>query len=516
MLTRRRSPRIMGLWAGLLSMALALPTLALAAPADSGPSGPGAAGASAMNATDATLLGYARTTWASFVAMTDPVSGLPADSLSSDGTVSVQTSTTNIGAYMWSTLVAERLGIIGHREAVRRLGVTLHSLETMVRDQASGQFFNWYDHVTGAVLTAWPGTGAPLTPILSSVDNGWLAAGLHMVASSEPEVSARANAIYQSMDFGFYYRPDVNRIAFHVVPSTGVSPCCYDTIVSESRIASYIGIAKGEIPAKEYFGSWRTFPATCDWSWQETQPVGVTRTYLGVSVFEGAYPYNGTRVVPGWGGSMFEALMPALFVPEEKWGPDSWGLNHPLPVAAQIHHGLVEAGYGYWGFSPASIPEGGYTTYGVEALGLNPDGYTSNEDNTHVDRGFGSCPGRAGTPVPQPSAYTNGVVTPHAAFLALRFAPRASLEDLARLAHDFPGLYGAWGFRDSVNVGTGTVSKAYLSLDQGIVMAAIGNALGHDMLRHAFSTPEVSAALQPVIALERFGARWAAPHLDGR
>ena len=81
------------------------------------------------------------------------------------------------------------------------------------------------------------------------------------------------------MDFGFYYRPDVNRIAFHVAPDTGESPCCYDTIVSESRIASYIGIAKGEIPTKEYFGAWRTFPDTCDWSWQETKPVGVHRTY---------------------------------------------------------------------------------------------------------------------------------------------------------------------------------------------------------------------------------------------
>jgi hypothetical protein len=61
------------------------------------------------------LRSYASTTWNSFVAMTDEHSGLPADSLSADGTRSVQTSTTNIGAYMWSALVAERLGIIDHR-----------------------------------------------------------------------------------------------------------------------------------------------------------------------------------------------------------------------------------------------------------------------------------------------------------------------------------------------------------------------------------------------------------------
>ena len=29
---------------------------------------------------------------------------------------------------------------------------------------------------------------------------------------------------------------------------------------------------------------------------------------------------------------MFEALMPALFVPEERWAPHSWGVNHPLTV----------------------------------------------------------------------------------------------------------------------------------------------------------------------------------------
>jgi hypothetical protein len=28
-------------------------------------------------------------------------------------------------------------------------------------------------------------------------------------------------------------------------------------------------------------------------------------------------PYDGTRVTPSWGGSMFEALMPTLFVPED-------------------------------------------------------------------------------------------------------------------------------------------------------------------------------------------------------
>jgi Putative glucoamylase/Protein of unknown function (DUF3131) len=496
---------------GLLAAALAVPSMALAADPPPGPvadpaMGPATATRAALGPQQRkTLARYARDTWASMAAMTDPGSGLPADSLASDGTASVQTSTTNIGAYLWSTLVADQLGLLKHKDAVARLDRTLTTLATMERHEPSGQFYNWYDHRTGAKLETWPTTGAPLTPILSSVDNGWLATGLHVVATSEPKVAARARALFDSMDFGFYYRPDVNRIAFHVVPTTGESPCCYDTIVSESRIASYIGIANGQLPAKEYFGSWRTFPDTCDWSWPETRPVGVHRTYLGVDVFEGAYAYDGMLIVPGWGGSMFEALMPAMFVPEDVWGHRSWAINHPLTVAAHIHHGLVEAAYGYWGFSPANIPEGGYHEYGVDAIGMNADGYPSNEDNTFVDHGFAGCPGRDAKPDPPPSAYTNGVVTPHAAFLALRYAPTASLANLAKLEEDFK-IYGAWGFRDSVNVQTGTVSDAYLSLDQGIVMAAIGNALHHDMLRTAFATRSFTQVLQPLVAMEEFGS----------
>jgi hypothetical protein len=190
-------------------------------------------------------------------------------------------------------------------------------------------------------------------------------------------------------------------------------------------------------------------------------------------------------------------------VPEEEWAPRSWAINHPLTITAQIHHGLVDAGYGYWGFSPANIPEGGYTEYGVDAIGMNPDGYKSNNNKTYVDRGFEGCPGRE--PKPDPTEYPNGVVTPHAAFLALRWAPDAVMRNLANLEADFD-IYDQWGFRDSVNVDTGTVSGAYLSLDQGIIMAAIGNTLADDILRDAFATEQVRDVLAPVIGMEQFNA----------
>jgi hypothetical protein len=469
----------------------------------------------AANASAGPLDRYARDTWASFVAMTDADTGLPTDRMREDGTRSRQTSVTDIGAYMWSAVAAERLGIIGHAETVARMSKTIGTLERMERHEPSGQFYNWYDHATGAKLTVWPPSGAPLTSILSSVDNGWLATGLRIVRNSVPELADRAGALYDSMNFGFYYRPDVNRILFNVEPDTGNSACCYDTVVSESRIAGYIGIANGQLPPKEYYGTWRSFPDTCDWSWQETRPVGVWRTYLGVNVFEGAYPYAGMRVTPSWGGSMFEALMPSLFVPEEQWAPRSWGINHPLTIDAQIFHGLREARYGYWGFSPANVPEvpagsaeGDYSAWGVDGIGMNPDGYPSNENQTLVDQGFSGCPDRPAKPAPPPDAYTNGVVTPHAAFLALRDRPAAAVADLEKLEQN-TRVYTKLGFLDSVNVGTGAVSPFYLSLDQGMIMAALGNALGGDVLRKAFATTDMEHALRPVIGIERFGA---SPH----
>src|SRR5918993_157097 len=361
--------------------------------------------APAAHAQQADLQEYAAGTWASMVAMTDEESGLPTDLMAADGSRDVQTSITNIGAYLWSTVGAEQAGIIGHAEAVERLERTIGTLEEMERHE-SGQFYNWYDHQTGQKLTVWPPSGAPEEPRLSSVDNGWLAVGLKVAANSVPEVADRANALYDSMHWGLYYNPARNQMYFHIEPRTGSAPCCYDTIVSESRISAYIGIAQREIPPSVYFGPYRSFPDSCGWSWTETQPVGFTRTYYGRSTYDGALEYAGMRVTPSWGGSMFEALMPSLFLPEEEWGPGSWGANHPLTVAAQIHHGMEEAGYGYWGFSPSANTTGGYSTFGVDGIGSDPDGYPSNLGATRIDHGWPSC-GEMPPPDPPQSAYTN-------------------------------------------------------------------------------------------------------------
>ena len=59
---------------------------------------------------------------------------------------------------------------------------------------------------------------------------------------------------------------------------------------------------------------------------------------------------------------------------------------------------------------------------------------------------------------------------------------------------------------DAVNVDTGTSSDYHLSLDQGMILAAIGNALADDMLRRDFVTPEFERDIKLVIGVEKFNA----------
>jgi hypothetical protein len=447
------------------------------------------------------------------------------------GTRSGYTSPTNIGGYLWSTVVARELGVISSAEATRRLRRTLETLSRMDHHEPSGMYYNWYDEETGELVRIWPENGTTVVPFVSSVDNGWLGAALWVVRNSVPDVRDLAARLFDRMRWDAFYDPNGTRpgglmhggfypyengrpggtyLGTHIGgPDVWLTTHHYDTIVSESRITSYLGIMTGQVPQRHYFAAWRTFPASCDWSWPEMQPVGVTRTYMGIEVFEGAYTYRGMRIVPGWGGSMFEELMPNVFVPEEDWGPRSWGLNHPLHVRAQREHGLVEAGYGYWGFSPSSNPAlaGGYREYGVDALGMNPEGYYSDNlysdptKGTNYDPGFGTC--RPATN-PHPT-YQDGVVTPHASALALMYERGQATANLIHIQKQL-GAYGPGGFYDAVAVRSGKIARRYLSLDQAMVMGAIGNVLAKDVLRRAFVTPQVESRLRPVIAMEQFGA----------
>jgi hypothetical protein len=428
------------------------------------------------------LADYARDTWRSIAAMAER-GPLPVDGLrrTEAGWVAEGlTSPTNIAAYLWSTLAAEDLGLIARDEAGRRVGQCLTTLARLERSH--GFFFNWYDPSTGLRARTWPG-GGDLRPFLSVVDNGWLAAALILVENTRPEFRESAEALLTPMDFGFFYDPfnpsppneHPGLLRGGYWPDDGTfAGFYYGALNTEPRIASYVGIARGNLPTEHYYRMFRSRPSP------PQGPSPEWATYAGVPVDEGCLNYRGIAVVPTWDGTMFEALMVPLLVPEAEWAPRSWGVNHPLYVRAQIEYGLHDARLGFWGRSAASTPGGGYGAYGVAALGVR----TQNEVST------------------RPS---EAVIAPYASFLALPFAPLEALANLRALAEDFP-VYGPYGFLDSVDVNSGRVSDRVLILDQAMILAALDQVIGRDALRRGFCNGAVEAAVRPLIALERFDA----------
>lgn len=139
------------------------------------------------------LLRWFRDTYRSIEAMTTGL-GLAVDKIDvsgPDGPVqSRQTSPTNIGCGLWSTVAAAGLGVISDATMRRRLELTVRSVERLERHH--GFWLNWYDAHDGSVLTEWPGTGDPVRPFLSSVDNAWLITGLRIAADAAPRC-ARAS-----------------------------------------------------------------------------------------------------------------------------------------------------------------------------------------------------------------------------------------------------------------------------------------------------------------------------------
>jgi hypothetical protein len=255
----------------------------------------------------------------------------------------------------------------------------------------------------------------------------------------------------------------------------------YGLLNTETRIAAYIGIGTHGMPGDVWWRTWRTLPASFDWQTQPPQGPTVTvhdpQSGKAFDVVEGHYTYGGVDYVPSWGGSEFEALMPNLVVPETKWGPASFGANDRNYALASISYAQNALHYPVWGLSPASTPDdtGGYDAFGAHALSSNAN----------------CCP------------YSDYAVTPHASFLALTVAPEEAYANIVALRGSH-GVYGPYGFYDSLNPTTGSVAHRYLVLDQSMILAALDKVLEHGGLARYYAADPVGKAARPYLAGERF------------
>jgi hypothetical protein len=410
----------------------------------------------------------ARDTWRGLDALSDRENGLPIDNVRFiDGSVSVPpahigdyTSGTNIGMRLTAIVAARELQLISHAEAVDRIGRILETVRHL--ESYRGFLFNFYD-TTSLERTS---------NFVSFIDSSWLTAGLMVVRNAVPELADDCSRLIAATDFGFFYNPATRQIShgYYVTPGMR-SPYDYGMLYTEARLGSLIAIGKGDVPEAQWFEMVRTFPAECGGQLITPQATRAKKV-RGYEVAAGYYEWHGQRYVPSWGGSMFEALMPALLLDEQRYAPKSLGANDAVHADIQRRYGREELAYPVWGLSPCATPAAdGYGEYGVKILGVR--------------------------------GYPAGAVTPHASALALAVAPEAALANLRSLAQRY-AIYGEYGFYDAVDPGSGTVAYKYLALDQSMLFIALANYLHPHCIQNRFASDPIAQQVLPMIGDEDF------------
>ncbi|HOG24062.1 MAG TPA: glucoamylase family protein [Candidatus Omnitrophota bacterium] len=416
------------------------------------------------------LIEVARDTWKFFDEVIDVQNHLPLDNITlgeeqPDGEglwIGDYTNVTNVGIYLMSVVSAYDLGFISRENAVRRIRETLGAVEKL-EYHASGFPYNYYD-TTVLDKTSY---------FVSFVDSGWLLLGLYVAKAAFPEeLDEQATRLLGRGDLRFFYDPVEKQMYHGYYANLDVySDYHYGVFYAEPRAASYMAIARGDVPEEHWFsGPIRTFPV--HYSWQSQTPKNrVEKTVLGHTVNGGYYEWKDLQYVPSWGGSAFEALMPTVVLNEKELAPEGLGANNAVHALGQYRYATEELNQPVWGMSPCSVPGGTYAEYGAKAFGIK--------------------------------GYKPGVVTPHASVLTLEYVPKEAVANLRKMIELYD-IYGEYGFYDSVDIESGKVARKYYALDQGMILVAINNYLGDGPIRRRFhSNPEMKNA-EKLLSEEKF------------
>lgn len=407
-------------------------------------------------------------TWRGLDALTDREHGLPLDRVNyAKADVSLEqarigdyTSVTNIGFHLLAVVSAYELKLIDEAQALQKLTATITTLERMERSH--GFFFNYYNTTTLERTSHF----------LSFVDSSWLTAGLIVVRQAFPALAERSSRLIHEGNYRFFYDPSSKLMSHgHYVDTDQRSPYHYGTLYAESRIGSLIAIGKGDVEKEHWFAMTRTLPA--EFTWQTRQPQKRReKTSHGFRWTGGYYEWKGLRYVPSWGGSLFEALMPVLVLDEQRYAPKSLGRNGAIHTEIHRRYALEDLNFPVWGMSPSSTPGSDqYVEYGVKMLGT--------------------------------AGYQEGIVTPHAAALALLKEPEAATNNLRRLAERFP-LYGEFGYYDAVDPKSGEVAYIHLCLNQAMILVALADHLAEHAIQKRFAADPIAKPVLDLLGYENF------------
>lgn len=329
-----------------------------------------------------------------------------------------RTSPTNMGLTLVSAACAHALGV-DRGNGVPLIERMLQTLERLPKWH--GHFYNWYH----------TGTCKPLRPAyVSTVDSGNLAASLialrgAMRACGRDDLAERAGALVDAMDFAPLYDTSRRLFRIGIDARTGEpSPGWYDLLSSEARLTGYVAIAKGDVERRH---------------WRRLSRAQVQK--------------DGYRGMVSWTGTMFEYLMPELFLPLTResllWESAKFCLYvQRRRVPPGRVWGVSESAY--FSLDPALSYR--YKAHGCAALALKRG----------MDREL--------------------VVAPYSSFLALAVEPRAAVRNLRKL--DALGLRGPYGLCEAVDFtparrrgGGGEPVRCFMAHHLGMSLTAITNCL---------------------------------------
>ncbi|HEU4744186.1 MAG TPA: glucoamylase family protein, partial [Anaerolineales bacterium] len=257
-------------------------------------------------------------------------------------------------------------------------------------------------------------------------------------------LASRAEGYVQNMPFGFLY--DSQRHVFHIgynVESGRLDSNYYDLMASEARIASLVAIARGDVPQNHWL-------------------------HLSRPLTE----FGGARCLLSWSGTMFEYLMPPLFM--ESYPNTLMDESCRLAIEQQIQYGAKNDIP--WGTSEASYYNfDAQQVYQYQAFGIPSLGYKRGLSNDLV-------------------------VAPYASMLALPFMPQAVMQNLARF--ESMKMWGLYGLYESVDFTperlktgeTHAVIRSYMVHHQGMILLSLCNYLfDKRMIRRFHADPRIES-----------------------
>ncbi len=319
------------------------------------------------------------------------------------------------------------------------MGLCLELLNTARRmDKLHGHLYNWYDSRTLR----------PLEPAyVSTVDSGNLWACLLAAANALREMGGTKLAdMADELRLGMDFRPlfDEKRRLFYIglAPGQESSRSWYDLLESEERLTGYIAVASGQV-GKSHWQRLGRAQAGCD----------------------------GFRGMVSWSGTMFEYLMPELFLPLY---PNSH-LWESARFALYVQRKRTAGPDRLWGMSESAF-------YALDAAGHY-------RYKAHGVPTLALCRDMGG----------DLVISPYSSYLALAVTPRAALKNLRNMERaEYMGPYGLWEAVDftpgRASSDRGAPVRCVMAHHLGMSIAAVANALEGGAVRRWFMAEPAMAA----------------------